>query len=532
MSNQEQSGQSVSDVRTIEEFIELALRFTRERLADLGMSDEALLDPEGSIDQQVATLRCIFLEAERSCLPFNAYEDRFWRVMRARLQPVVLAYLTHEKFVQTLDVEARELRPDTLMNVYKDRLNNSDRFRSFFFDLDKRLKQEAMTLFSSEPEAESGDQQTSRSTEYDANSSKAQIERNILASLEKQLQDLEKKYNQQEKALKKAQEDNFGLNNSLDDRDERIAALKREKSTLEEQNAQLRLASDANQRTGHYEGARGAEASEQDDSLGSMVLDADQESLLLKIESLERELTSTSDAAYNAFMANSDLGIVVLFMLTSFRCISHEQLGAELVRSVTTFGLKPIVGIKKANSYVFFPETGASESLKSQLHSKISSGKTVETPHLMLFEDSCCILVENPPKEDAERYARLKDNLGTLMRGVQARYEGIMAENAAQRQKSQVDALIIRSNEVFRTFEQNLEKKKGKTSQIINMLGQEMRKSLGIAPGDSKSIRLNMDLKKLEDSLAKVYVQSELIDPAFRKNISKVAATLLNKNKQ
>jgi len=520
----------LNDVKTIEEFIAIALESTRLRMDTLGLDAEALLDPEANIDQQVAMLRFLFLEAERSCLPFNASDERFWRVMRARLQPVVLAYLTHEKFVQTLDIEARELRPDTLMQVYKDRLSNSDRFRSFFFDLDKRLKQEALTMLaaadSEEPPANAHQPEISK-PKPDLGTSKANIEKNILASLEKQLQELEKKYNAQEKALQKAQEKVSGLEAALVDRDTKIVEQKKEVAALEELNLQLRLASDAHDRSGDYQQPQNA--TEMSEEVADLELDADQESLLLKIEAMERELATTSDAAYNAFMANSDLGIVILFMLTSFRCRTHEQLAEEVVKSVSTFGLKAIVGLQKGDKYTFVPESG-SESLISQLRNKIASGKTVETPNLMLFEEKCCILIEKPPLDDEERFARLKDNLGTLMHGVQARYESILAETSVQKQKNQVDALIVRSNEVFRTFEINLDKQKDKMSRVINMLGQELRKNLGIPVGDQKSIRLNMDLKKLEDSLAKLFVQSELVDPAFKKNIAKVAESLQKKN--
>ena len=521
------------ELKTIAEFIAIALQSSRARLNMLGLEDNALLDPEASIDQQVAVLRVLFLEAEQSCLPFDAANDRFWRVMRARLQPVVLAYLTHEKFVQTLDIEARELRPDTLMQVYKDRLGSSDRFRSFFFDLDKRLKQEALSMLA----ADDGDGGNAAQLapplakgrpKHSLQDSKAVIEKNILAGLEKQLQDLEKKYNVQEKELHKTQQQVAEMESALADKEARVTAYKKQISTLEEQNQQLRLALDARER--EYQPVQSLEAMAQAEPLGDLVLDADQENLLLKIESMERELASTSDAAYNAFMANSDLGIIILFMLTSFKCRTHEQLAAEVVKSVSTFGLKAIVGMQKGNAYTFIHEAG-SGTLKSLLQSKISSGKTVDAPHLMLFEESCCILIESPPLADEERYARLKDNLGTLMRGVQARYGSILAETSVQKQKSQVDALIVRSNEVFRTFESNLDKQKDKMSRVINMLGQEMRKNLGIPPGDQKSIRLNMDLKKLEDSLGKLFVQNELVDPAFKKNISRVAENLLKKNK-
>lgn len=521
------------DTKTIEEFIAIALDATRARMGALGLDAEALLDPEASIDQQVAMLRFLFLEAERSCLPFNLSEDRFWRVIRARLQPVVLAYLTHEKFVQTLDIEARELRPDTLMQVYKDRLSNSDRFRSFFFDLDKKLKQEALSMFAAadnESPQLHDNQPAVNKTKPDLGASKANIEKNILASLEKQLQELEKKYNAQEKMLQQAQEKVTGLETALADREAKLGEKRKEVAALEELNQQLRLASDAQDRSAGYQKPQDVATMAEEQPYDDLVLDADQENLLLKIEAMERELASTSDAAYNAFMANSDLGIVILFMLTSFKCQTHEQLAEEIVKSVSAFGLKAIVGMQKGSGYIFVPESG-SDRLKSQLQSEIAAGKTVDSPHLMLFEQRCCILIESPPLTDEERFARLKDNLGTLMRGVQARYESILAETSVQKQKNQVDALIVRSNEVFRNFESNLGKQKDKMSRVINMLGQEMRKNLGIPPGDQKSIRLNMDLKKLEDSLNTLFAQNELVDPAFKKNISKVAESLLKKNK-
>ncbi len=117
------------------------------------------------------------------------------------------------------------------------------------------------------------------------------------------------------------------------------------------------------------------------------------------------------------------------------------------------------------------------------------------------------------------------------MYGVQARYEAILVETSVQKQKNQVDALIVRSNEVFQTFERNLEKQRATMGRVVNMLGQEMRRNLGIKPGDESSIRLNMDLKKLEDAIAKLYVQSELVDPAFKKNISRLAENLKKKEK-
>jgi uncharacterized coiled-coil protein SlyX len=520
------SEQSVHDdlrnASAVDQYIETALQLTRDRIRLLGLDDEELLDPESNIDQQVAMLRSLFLEAERSCLPFSGDHERFWRVIRARLQPVVLAYLTHEKFVQTLDAEARELRPDTLMQVYKSRLSNSDRFRSFFFDLDKKLKQEALHDYPAvEAPLLSESTLPSHMPRYDATDNTDQIQKNILSALEKKLQELEKKYNSQEKALIKVNHDASGLQHALQEKEARIASLINNVRALEEENAQLRLVPDVKPRE--------ADASASEKVFSDELTDLDNEQLLLKIESMERELASTSDAAYNAFMANSDLGILILFMLTSFKCSDHVQLAQEVIKSLGAFGLKTIVGMQQESACVFYPGEGVDASLQSRLRDKIGSKNVVETPYLMLFQDSCCILIQNPPKDDLERYERLKDNLATLMRGVQARYEAIAAELMAKRQKTQVDALIIRSHEVFQTFEKNLQQQKSKLGRVINMVGQEIRKNLDIAPGEQKSIQLNMDLRKLEESAVKLFDEKDLMDPAFKKNISRVAEGVLKK---
>lgn len=514
-----------SDVKTIKEFIDIALQDTRQRLTQLGIDEQALLDPEASIDQQVAMLRLLFLEAEQTCLAINSTESNFWKVLKARLQPVVLAYLTHEKFVQTLDMEARELRPDTLLQVYKERLSNSDRFRSFFFDLDSRLKLEAAKLIEAD---DSGFQPKPR---LDRRHSSADMEKNILSSLEKQLQDLERKYNQQEKSLQESEKRVAGLKQALEEKDLKIEALRKDNAALEEHNAQLRLAANAQGHAEQHKKNVEVEILTGQDAFSDLVLDADQEQLLLKIEALERELATTSDAAYNAFMANSDMGIIILFMLTSFRCRTHEQLAAELIKSINAFGLNSIIGFRRGDGYVFYPESASGQDLVAQLEHRIPAAKLVESPHLMLFEEDCCLLIQDPPLQDEERFAGLKDHLGSLLRGVQARYVSILTETSVQKQKTQVDALVIRSHEVFKTFERNLDKQKDKMSRAINLVGQELRKSLGIKPGDQNSIRLNMDLKKLEDMLGDLFVQSELVDPAFKKNISRVAENLSSKSK-
>lgn len=530
-------GLSRDRVRLMGGFIENALRVSRARMRSLGIRDDALLDPEESIDQQVAVLRALYLEAEKSALPFDPRDANFWRVLRARLQPVVLAYLTHEKFVQTLDLQAQELRPDALQEVYRERLDNSTRFRDFFFELNEKLRQEgaqvvqqatAAVPVSPVPPVRENASRVAEDT--------ASIQGNVLKMLERQLRDLEKDFSKQGESLRKASEEILSLKDLLHERNADLIRLEKKKRQLEEENSLLKLSMDAAVRSG--KDSTGALAQAQKSLQANELLqrqglhlDADREQLLLKIDAMEQDLATTSDAAYNAFMSSSDLGIVILFMLTSFKCHGADQLAQEMARSVATFGVKVVAGFRVGAEFRYLAAGGADVGLQALLELHRNKGMLVEAQHLLMYETGCCLLVQDPPKADSDRYERLKDNLGTLLRAAQTRFESIDAALAVQRQKNQVEQLILRSHDVFQTFDKNMAKQQGKIARIINLFAQDLRKGLSIPAGDQKSIRLNMELKKMEDSLNGLFRAAELIDPAFVKNINRVAQGIQTKQK-
>ncbi len=513
-------------IRHIGEFIERGLRITRARMRELGMHDDALLDPEESIDEQVAVLRSLYLEAEKSALPFNSRDDHFWRVLRARLQPVVLAYITHARFMQSLGNIQPDMSPDALVNIYRDRLENSARFRQLFLDLNEKLRRQG-GMTAAAPTTDSPARSVSPAPAISTTSESASIQGNVLKALEKQLREMEKAFNRQEEISRKAQEEILDLKDVVQEKDDQLAELERKNARLGEQNMALQLAVDA---AGRSTGKVAAAPVSSVLAVERMA-NADQQELLLKIEAMERELASTSDAAYNAFMASSDLGIVILFMLSSFKCASLEQLATEMARSIATFGVKAVVGVRIGPAMHYVASTGADLSLQSLLEANRGRGALVEGLQLMLFDASCAVLIQEPPMQDPDRYDRLKDNLGTLLRGAAARHESIEASLAVQRQKTQVEQLILRSHEVFQNFEKNTTRQQEKISKVMGLFAHDLRKALGIPAGDQASIKLNMELKKVEESLRGLFRSAELIDPAFAKNISRVAQGIHGKQK-
>lgn len=529
----EEGGLTRDQIRHIGEFIERGLRITRARMRELGMHDDALLDPDESIDEQVAILRSLYLEAEKSALPFNSRDNHFWRVLRARLQPVVLAYATHARFMQSLGRDLDDLPPAGMLDIYRERLENSSRFRQLFFELSEKLNQESGVGGSARP-APASAKTSAHEPHISAVSESAAIQGNVLKTLERQLREMEKAFNRQEEISRKAQQEILLLNDVIQEKSAQIASLERKNVQLDEKNSALRLSLDAAERS--QQTNQPVESSGSSAPLSSVLAverlaNAGQQELLLKIEAMERELASTSDAAYNAFMASSDLGIVILFMLSSFKCHSLEQLASEMARSIATFGVKAVVGVRMGTSMHYVASTGADIALQSVLEANKGRGALVEGNQLMLFDANCCVLVQEPPMQDADRYDRLKDNLGTLLRGAAARHESIEASLAVLRQQTQVEQLILRSHEVFQNFEKNIARQQDKIARVTGLFAQDLRKALSIPAGDPNSIKLNMELKKVEDSLRGLFKSAELIDPAFTKNIGRVAQGIQGKQK-
>lgn len=503
------------------DFIKESIEYTQQRMTGLGVEDSLLLDPDDVMDNQVAVLRCNFLQAERSALPFDPKDPNFWRIIRARIQPIVLAYSTHEKFVQSLDANVQDNRVNALMQIYRERLDNSERFRNFFFELNERISKEVDSIRSEENALHDNRSQ------YDGSDDVANIQRNVITQLEKTIKD----YAKREKNYLKALNDKSDSGGPSEEMVEEIQSLQARLEKTAEENLQLKIALDAAQKSQ----SSAQQVSQEVDRSSEIEVEqrvvetvaGDMESLKLKIAGLERELESTSDAAYNSFMANSDLGIVILFMLSGFRCSTIEKLGNEVNKSVSTYGVEPTFRLKVGRNYQYFKQGNLQEDIDKRFEEMESKGRVAsDKSTYFVFEGDCSIMVENMPVNDVEKCGRLKDNLGTLMQGAAASLNLIVLAEGAERQKKQMEQLILRSNDVFVKLDQNLNKNKVLSGRIMQNFGVELRNALGVAPGDPKSIKLSGIMKKVEDAMAILMNKDELMDPGFVKNINRVAATI------
>lgn len=503
------------------EYFEDALCGNDNRMLKLGISKDVLLDPEESMDKQVLTLRSIFLQAERSSLPFAYEDENFWRILKAKIQPIVLAYLTHEKFVQSLDSSARNLRQDALMDVYRDRLENSEQFRRYFFELNERVMKDANAAA-----GDSVELPESEHKHFDGMKDAERIQGNVIKTLQSKIKELEIKETQSDKRLTHQDKEIFALQDQNEKLQEQVREMEKKIADLGEKNLQLQIANDAAIKSGFNAKETETAAVAEPAAVVEPQIIGDEE-LLQKINDLESELESTQAAAYGAFMANSDLGIVILFMMTAFRCRMIDQLGKEVPRTVGLYGVQVIFRMMAEGKEHFYTNNGnVSQANKALFSAKQDSGNLYEEDTtLILYEPACALMITNMPTEDPDKSARLKDNLATLMKAADAALSIILLNSAGEKQKIRMEQLILRSNEVFQKLRLNLRNNQAKAERSVYELRADIAKALGIVPGDSKSIKLNSAFKPMDEKLRHLFKIDKLMDVGFLSNIEKVAAS-------
>ena len=180
-----------------------------------------------------------------------------------------------------------------------------------------------------------------------------------------------------------------------------------------------------------------------------------------------------------------------------------DKLGNEVVKSVGTYGVNPTLRVKVGRDYFYFNQGNVPSDIDDRFSSMESKGRVAsDKTNYYIFDDDCALMVEDMPINDVEKYGRLKDNLGTLMQGAAASLNLIVLAGAADRQKKQMEQLILRSNDVFSKLDKNLNKNKLISGRVMQNFGVELRTALGVAPGDPKSIKLSGIMKKVEDAMS------------------------------
>jgi DNA-binding response OmpR family regulator len=142
---------------------------------------------------------------------------------------------------------------------------------------------------------------------------------------------------------------------------------------------------------------------------------------------LASDASSAFSTAMTAMSSAAELGVVLHFVRNSFSCTSYGQLADTVIAACAEFGLSACVRLSGRNGTVARNRSGASSSLETDILAHMAGfGRIVDfSRRTAINYDSITLMIVDMPRDDAERYGRLRDHLATLCECADARVHAL-----------------------------------------------------------------------------------------------------------
>lgn len=149
-------------------------------------------------------------------------------------------------------------------------------------------------------------------------------------------------------------------------------------------------------------------------------------------DQLQAQVKQATELAFIAMSDTSDLGINIQFLLDVHQCDNLDELGMRLLQAISSYGLKASLQIRSELGVKNMDMSGIPKELESALMWELKDdGRYIDFGRRSVMNyEHVSLLVKNMPVDDEKKYGALKDNIFSLLQGVEARL--IALENIAQ----------------------------------------------------------------------------------------------------
>ncbi len=140
-------------------------------------------------------------------------------------------------------------------------------------------------------------------------------------------------------------------------------------------------------------------------------------------DQLSSRLEMANKTVRNALVDNSDLGANIQFLLAVHTCDNLDQLGQQFFATIERYGLRCSLQMRSLMGTKNMEAHGMAKDLESQLLTQLKdSDRMIDFGKRTIVNfDRVSVLVKNMPIEDDEKYGSIKDNIFSLIQGLNAR---------------------------------------------------------------------------------------------------------------
>ena len=168
-------------------------------------------------------------------------------------------------------------------------------------------------------------------------------------------------------------------------------------------------------------------------------------------EQLHSQVDVANKMAFMAMSNTSDLGVNIQFLLDSVNCSNVDQLGQMLFQSLNNYGLKCSLQIRGRYETKNMEPSGLAKDLEAHLLSELKdAGRYYDFgKRTVMNYNRVSLLVKNMPIDDETKYGAIKDNVFSLLQGVDARMETLDSQRTLQEERELMEMLTQRMQSIF-----------------------------------------------------------------------------------
>lgn len=189
---------------------------------------------------------------------------------------------------------------------------------------------------------------------------------------------------------------------------------------------------------------------------------------------LALDVQSAFSTAMVAMSSAAEIGVVLNFIRKSFACQDYVGLADAVVAACAEFGLNACVRLRGRGGLLARNRNGTSSTLeKSILERMAGFGRIIDFSHRTAISyDRVTLMITDMPRDDVERYGRLRDHLAILAESVDARVSALDDRLQVETKNAALSNLVQHSQAALADIDRRHRDNQNDARMIMhNMLG-------------------------------------------------------------
>lgn len=232
-------------------------------------------------------------------------------------------------------------------------------------------------------------------------------------------------------------------------------------------------------------------------------------------DQLKMQLAQATEMAYIAMSGTSDLGVNIQFLLDVNKCGNLDELGMRVFQALKSYGISCSLQMRSQFVVKNMEANGMSKSLESKLLSEMKDqGRYVDFGHRSVMNyESVSLLVKNMPIDDEMKYGAIKDNVFSLLQGIDARIKALDTLDSLALEKNLVRSLTIKMKDLMSSVDESYQVVMKDIAGVVEDMADNIEGSmqyLGMSEEQETSLHTTIEKAILQTS--KVFSEGLSLD--------------------